>query len=454
MNSPFPFDSLLVFGFLSILLLSGTLIRARSTLVQHYLFPSCLVGGIIGSFLVAAQLVRIESTQLETLAYHLFNLSFISIGLTRNPPSARAGAGKKTIFKGSLFMALTQGITFPVQALIGGLVVLVFGFFGTDLFATFGFLSPLGFNEGPGQALSFGKVWEGVGFTHAVTIGLTFAAVGFMFAFFIGVPLANWGLRRGLAAGSQKSLPKEFLQGLCPPDSRAESAGQLKLHSSNIDSLAFQTAVAGLVYLLTYFAVDGLGRAFGGDVAKMLWGFFFFFGLAVSILVRSVMDRLQFGYLLDPGLQKRITGWSVDYLIVATIPAIQLAVVWKYILPIALISIINGLLTLVVVIYLGRRLVSENLERIVAIFGTVTGTAACGLLLLRIVDPEFKTSAVIELALMNLLVLPILFPCLLLVNAPLWWNWSLGLTLLGFAGIAVISFVLMKAFKVTGPPKF
>lgn len=454
MNSPFPFDSLLVFGFLSVLLLSGTLIRAKSAFVQHYLFPSCLIGGVIGSLLVNTDLVRIGSSQMETFAYHLFNLSFISIGLTRDTNTPQSGAGKGNIFKGSLYMALTQGITFPLQAIIGGLTVLVFGFFGTDLFATFGFLAPLGFNEGPGQALSFGKVWEGVGFDHAVTIGLTFAAVGFMFAFFIGVPLANWGLRKGLAAGGQRSLPREFLKGLRPQNSEPESAGQLNLHSSNIDSMAFQTAVVGLVYLLTYFAVDGLGKLAGGDVSKMLWGFFFFFGLGISILVRSLMDRLNFGYLLDPGVQKRITGWSVDYLIVATIPAIQLAVVWKYILPIALISITNGVLTLLVVVYLGRRLLSENLERIVSIFGTVTGTASCGLLLLRIVDPEFKTSAVIELALMNLLVLPILFPCMMLVNAPLWWNWSLGVTLLAFAGIAVISFILMKVFKVIDQPKF
>ena len=69
-------------------------------------------------------------------------------------------------------------------------------------------------------------------------------------------------------------------------------------------------------------------------------------------------------------------------------------------------------------------------------------------------DPEFKISAVIELALMNLLLLPILLPCMTLVNVPLWCNWSLGVTLLVFAGIAVISFVLMKVFKVIDQPKF
>ena len=186
----------------------------------------------------------------------------------------------------------------------------------------------------------------------------------------------------------------------------------------------------------------------------MLWGFFFFFGLGISILVRKMMDLLQVGYLIDSGLQKRITGWSVDYLIVATIPAIQIAVVWQFVLPISFIALVNGLLTTLLILFLGRRLLSENLERMVAIFGVVTGTVSCGLLLLRIVDPEFKTSVAIELAMMNIFVLPILFPCLLLVNAPVLWGWSFELTLLTFAGIAIISFILMKVLKLIDTPQF
>ena len=228
----------------------------------------------------------------------------------------------------------------------------------------------------------------------------------------------------------------------------------MKLHSSNIDSMAFQAAVVGLVYVLTYFIVDILGRVFGIEIAKMFWGFFFFFGLLLALLVRWVMDRLGIGYLLDEGVQKRITGWSVDYLIVATIPAIQVAVVWKYILPIACMALVNGVLTTLVVVYLGRRLISENLERMLSIYGTVTGTVSCGLLLLRIADPEFNTSVAIELAMMNIFVFPFLTPCIVLVNAPVLWNWNFGLTLLAFAGLAVVSFILMKVFRLVGDPKF
>lgn len=454
MHSPFPFETLLLFGFMSIMLLVGIVVRAKVTFVQRYLFPSCLLGGVLGAVLVNLKLVDVSTSMLEAFAFHFFNISFISVGLTQDSETKKTTETRGKFLKGSLWMALTQGITFPMQALIGGLIVFACGWFGMDLFKTFGFLGPLGFNEGPGQALSFGKVWEGAGFQYAATIGLTFAAVGYVFAFFVGVPLANWGIRKGVASDGGNELPPEFIVGLLPKSKTGESAGNLKFHTSNVDSMAFQAAMVGLVYVLAYFAVDSIGKLFGDEVAKMLWGFFFFFGLGIAILVRKITDLLGIGYLIDSGVQKRITGWSLDYLIVATIPAIQIAVVWQFVLPITIIALVNGLLTIMVVLFLGRRLLSENLERMVAIFGTVTGTVSCGLLLLRIVDPEFRTSVTIELAMMNIFVLPILLPCLLLVNAPVLWGWSLELTLLSFAGIAVVSFILMKVLKLIDTPKF
>ena len=88
------------------------------------------------------------------------------------------------------------------------------------------------------------------------------------------------------------------------------------------------------------------------------------------------------------------------------------------------------------------------------IFGTVTGTVSCGLLLLRIVDPDFKTPAVIEVALMNVMMLVPLAGLLVLVNATVWWNWSLALTLLVFVAVMVVAFITMRACNLLNTPKF
>lgn len=351
-------------------------------------------------------------------------------------------------------MALVQGSCFGLQAAVGGLLVIIFGIFGLKLFPTFGFLVPLGFEEGPGQALSVGKVWESFGFAKAATLGLTFAAIGYFFAFFIGVPLVNWGIRKGLATHGSKNLSRDVLTGIISREHQTESAGKLALHTGNIDSLAFQAALVGLVYLITYAFVKYVGILLPADAAKILWGFFFVFGLVFAVLIRLGMHKSGHGHLINPGIQRRITGWSIDFLMVSTIMAIQLMVVWTYVLPMPVISIINGCLTTLFVLLLGKRLWNYNLERTAAIYGAVTGTVSCGLLLLRIADPEFKTPVAIEIAVMHVLSIIPIGGCLVLVNAPVWWNWGVGTTSMVFVGVLVAGLALIRLLKMWGPPKF
>lgn len=452
MNSPFPFDSMLVFAFLSTLMLAGIVLRAKFRLLQKFLFPSCLVGGMLGLILLQTGVVDISGSLIETFAYHFFNISFISVGLTFDPGDPEQKSSRSWI-RGPGWMALMQGLTFPMQAVVGGLVVLALGAAGSELFPTFGFLAPLGFNEGPGQALSMGKAWETFGFANGATIGVTFAALGYFFAFFVGVPLVNYGIRKGWAALGSGTLTREVLTGITQNGSNTEPAGNLTIHSSNAETMAFQAALVGMVYGITYFLLLFLESFLPADAASILWGFFFFFGLAVAYIVRFLMEKAGVVYLADPGVQRRITGWSVDYLIVATVCAIQIAVIKENLIPIGLIALFNGILTTLLVFRMGRRLDRFSLERSAAIFGTVTGTVSCGLLLLRIVDPEFKTPVASEIAVMNILVLPIVGGCSVLVSGPLWWNWSLGFTTLVFAAIFTVVLFAMKFFGYLSAPR-
>ncbi len=461
MHSQFNFEALFVFGFMAIMLLIGIVARARLKFIQRYLFPSCLIGGLLGMALVNMgfferdflNLARfsIDNSDFEFFAYHFFNISFISVGLTG--AGKEGGGAGKTLVKGAIWMALMQGICFPIQGILGGVLVYIFNALGFDLYNTFGFLAPLAFNEGPGQALSIGKVWEGFGFEHAATIGLTFATIGFFFAFFVGVPIANWGIRKGLALHSPKELPKKLITGVSPRDEQ-ENAGKLTLYSGAVETLAFQAAMVGLTYFITYLFVNSLDAIIGGENAKILWGFFFFFGLLIAILLRNIMKIIGIDYLLDPGVQKRITGFSVDFLIVATVSAIQITVVSQFILPIAVIGILTGASTVFVIMFFGRRLDKLNLERSLAIYGTNTGVVSSGLLLLRIVDPEFESPVAMELGMMNIFAAPIIVGGLLLLNAPVVQGWSPITAMLILAAISAASIVLLKVLNMWGMRRY
>jgi len=315
-------------------------------------------------------------------------------------------------------------------------------------------LAPLGFTEGPGQALSIGTVWEGAGFAHAATIGLTFSAVGFFFALFVGVPIVNWGIRNGYGRLAPKNISKDLLVGILPKTKPSISAGNLRTHSGNIDTMAFQAAMVGLVYILSYGLVKLLGLFLPADFVKMGWGLFFFVGMVVAMFVRWCLSRVGYAHLIDRGVQRRITGWAVDFLIVATVMAIQLIVVWQYILPIMIISLLCGISTTAVVLYLGSRIDDYNLERTVAIYGTCTGTVSSGLLLLRIVDPEFESPVAMEIGLMNVVAAPIILGSILLVNAPLWWHWGIGLTTCVFGIILIVCLALIKVLGFWGTSRF
>ena len=461
MPTPFPFEPFLAFGALGLFILIGVVLRAKIRFFQNYLIPSCLIGGVIGLVLINLNLVPINVEQLETIAYHFFIISFISVGFLFIAEIVAMGNSKATsdinikgILKGSFWLALMEGLTLPAQAIIGCLLFYVFTAFGVKLFPTFGLLLPLGFTEGPGQALAFGKVWEGFGFSHAATLGLTFAAVGFLFAFFIGVPLVNWGIRKTRGIGQTEELPQDLLKGLIPKEQEKEPTGQQTTHSSNIDTLAFHAALIGIVYLLTYAFIYLMGKLINAEAAKALWGFFFFFGMFIAMGVGGIMKKIGVAHYIDPGTQRRITGWAIDFLIIATIMAIQVVVVWQFIIPIVIMSVSAGLVTIIILVFFGRRLYGNNLERMVFIYGTCTGTVSSGLLLLRIVDPQLKSSVALEAGVMNILVAPIILACMILVNAFIWWKWEMWLVGLAFVGIMAICLILLKVLKYWGEPKF
>ncbi len=446
MPPPFPFDSMLVFGYFSIMLLAGLILRSHVPVFQKIMFPASLTGGLLGLVLISLNLVSLDTELIKTFAFHFFNISFISVGLTAFKEEGKGQREK--IVKGSAWMALIQAVTFPLQAITGALVVMFFAFNSAEpLFKTFGFLLPLAFNEGPGQALSIGSVWEGLGFHHAATIGLTFATIGYFFAFFVGVPVANRGVKNGQY--KHKGVPDFFRQGVLPKQETKKPAGFITIHNSNLDSISFHMALVGLVYVITCFFVSALSKALGSDAGTIVWGFFFLFGLIFSILVRILIEKTtRFGHLMDPSLQRRITGFSVDYLVVATGCGIQFFVIWKYFIPILVISVTGGILTTLAVFMLSKRLGKYRLERAIAIYGVVTGTVSCGLMLLRIVDPEFRTPVAREIGFMNIFAIPIVGGLTCLLNAPFWWGWSMSATCIVLGSVLVISFIILLSKKL------
>lgn len=440
---------MLVFGIISVLLLIGLVLRAKLRAFQKFFIPACITAGLLGLLLKELGAITMPDDQLKLFAYHLFNITFISLGLTAQPKGSQTTDEKRRAFNGIVKMGILIASVAALQFLIGGLCVMLLNVFGYGLHPTFGFLVTMGFEEGPGQALSIGKAWEGLGFVNAATIGLSFAMFGFLVAIFIGVPLAGWMIRKGYVSTPSPELSADLQTGIVSKDAAKEAAGSLTTHSSVIDSLTVHTSMIGVVYLLTYGFVLLCTSVLPADIGEMFWGFFFIWGLLFAFIMRHLIELAGAGHVLDHRLQSRITGWGVDLLVATSIVAISMAVVWTYIIPIMLIVILTAALTLLWIFYLGKYVWNTfRYERIAGLYGMETGTVATGLVLIRILDPSFSTPAATDLALSSIVAIPFLLLMFNVMNGPILFGWSLPFTLLMFALLELVFLFLVWMLHV------
>jgi len=132
----------------------------------------------------------------------------------------------------------------------------------------------------------------------------------------------------------------------------------------------------------------------GKDFADGLWGITFIFAAMNAVLVKKLLLRLGALRASDNQRLTRIAGTSVDIMVSASIAAISLVVVARYWLPILVMSILGGALTIFSLLWLSSRMFRDHVfHRTILIFGAMTGTLPTGLALLRVIDPEFETPA-------------------------------------------------------------
>lgn len=449
MNTPFDMTPFLAFGYIGICIFIGVFLRSKIKGLQSYLVPACMIGGILGMIVMNTGVIPLDINLFQTIAYHFFIVSFISIGLTRALKDPDDTGHGKRVLGGAFWMGCMNGASMASQAVIGAALVIVLSAIGFNIPQLFGFFLPLGYTQGPGQALAIGKAWEAVGLTNAISFGLAVAAFGFVFALFVGIPIVNWGIRKGYSAMGKSELPDYFRRGVYREEQIEEPVGLQTTHSGNVDALAFQGGAVGIAYLLAYFGY-WVFEQFFGTISSATWGFFFFYGMIAGVIIKVFMQKTGSAHLLDRQTQNRITGFGVDVLVTATLISVKLSVVWEYIVPLLILVIVGGLWTTLLILYFGRRVDGPAFERMCVQYGINTGTISTGLLLLRIVDPKFKTSAAIETGIYpffsNFFVLPVM---LVIVFGPKW-----GLNIyqqMGiFAGIFVLIMILLKVFRLWG----
>ena len=130
--------------------------------------------------------------------------------------------------------------------------------------------------------------------------------------------------------------------------------------------------------------------------------------MIAGLITRKVLDKIDCLHVLDNSTTRRITSSTIDYMICAVFMGISMSEIQAILVPFLVTVVVAALLTYCVVLWFARRMPEYGFERGLAILGCYTGTVASGILLLRIVDPDFKSPAAVELAIMNVFILPLI----------------------------------------------
>ena len=288
--------------------------------------------------------------------------------------------------------------------------------------------------------------------TNAVQVAILFAAVGFIVAFLFGVPFAKKGMQKGIACS--KTRPNEHLTKGFYPLEKQETYGKVTTYGGSLDVMTLHLALIGLCWV---------GGLLLGKVWLLVPGYFgqlfssllFFNGMLIAYVVRWALGKFGFHKYMDRGTQERITNACTDMMVMATFMAIDFQIVGKWIIPTMVCCVAAARLTWITINYFVPRFGGKNdFERLLGEWGTVTGTNATGLALVRIVDPNNETTTAAELGPANAVNVPASYIVAPAICAYAAGEMGLSLFLISMIGTIVGYLIFMKVIGVWGKKTF
>ena len=421
-------------GLLLTFLMAGNILRRKIAVLRKAQVPSALLGGalLLITNLIAKRLghILIDNQVMQVITYHCLAIGFAAMSLKSEKSNHKTNPVQVMEY-GAL-----QGATYMLQAMVGLGITLVLFFLtrgGSKVMSYIGgLLLPLGFGQGPGNAMS----WD-INFTNTPatqfagngSFGLSLASIGFVVASVLGVVYINIYKKRG-TLHVRKGIPVDEAM-FYNVSERQEIPD-----NESVDKFSLQMGFVVLAYAISFGFMCFLGSLsdFANNIA---WGFNFLWASLAAMVIKFVVKHLHRTDLMTREYinnyqMDRISGFAFDLMIVAGVTAIRIDDVKNYVLPIVLLTVTGALVTYVYI----RKVAKECFkgfehEFFLMSFGTMTGTASNGMIMMKEIDPGLKTPTASLYILSN-------FPAMAMI-APL-------LFTLGFAskslGNALIAFGL------------
>lgn len=406
-------------GLLLLFMMLGNILRRTIPLFRKCLIPSALLGG--GLLLVVSITCKqmgftlVDNRLMQVITYHCLAFGFAAMSLKTEKRTHKTSKAQILEF-GAL-----QGGSYMLQACVGlgvTLVLFLLTRYGEQVVSYIcGLILPLAYGQGPGNALS----WD-INFTNTAatqfagngSFGLSLASIGFVVASVFGVLYINIHKRRG-TLNVRKAGPDEAFVDQTNP------SGQEIPDNESVDKFTIQMGFVALAYALSFgfMCLLGVLSDFTNSIA---WGFNFLWASLAAMLIKAVVRRLRKHDLMHHEYinnyqMDRISGFAFDLMIVAGVSAIEINDIKAYILPIVILSLLGTVVT-----YIYIRLVAKECfkgfehEFFLMSFGTMTGTASNGVILMKEIDPGLRTPTSSLYILSNFPAMVMIAPLLLVLN--------------------------------------
>lgn len=388
------------------LLLIGTFLRAKIKIFQNLYIPACVIGGIIGLILSPTVLgdyaVLPISTEMNTifgqLAPLLFMMIMAALPMCAAPLSGKTLKGKTDVW----ILALLISIVFALQFALGFGVNVFFDKLGMPTYAAFGNELANGFTGGHGIVGMVSSSLQALGdsnWSASSGVTVTTATIGILGGIIWGIVLINIGVRKGYASHIKDpaDVPKELKTGFYDSVEDQPSMGKQTTSAASIDSLALHLALILVVTGLGYL-IDDLVRAYSVPILKDFSAWVYM--LILMYIIWPVICKLHLDKHFNAETKAKITGTLTEFIIVSAIISIPLEVVAEYWLQILVMCVLGLIFTPLLLWFFAKKYLRDNwMEKIMGPIGMNHGDFITGILLMKMVDPDMKSTAVEDFSL-------------------------------------------------------
>ena len=371
---------------LGILLVIGTYLRLKIPFLKKYFIPASLIAGIIGLLLGPYFLGLIPkhiTSCWSGMSGVLIVIVFAPMLMGKKERSPKELA--KKVVSGVCFSYLNCCVQYAIPLLITAAI-----FVPQGVNQLFGCTVEEGWAGGHGTASGMIAVFEELGWAEGQSLAVTTATIGLMFGIFGGIVLINVAVRKGWTAclgnaeGSKSIENKEHeLYTENRPTDTTRSISPMV-----IDNLAFHAAILSIAvffgYILNWLLKAYLHFSVSWFVTALFAGFF----------LQKILNHTKWGDAIDMKVMARLQGLALEFLVAGAVASVNVTVVLDYALPLIITQVILAVVTIFLHTWYARRAFGTYwFENAMLYFGTFTGVAATGMLLLKVVDPEVKSDA-------------------------------------------------------------